>query len=191
MVVTGPASLVAGTFPPPSLNGIAASPDGKTLIVANSAIGRLYTVNPETGASAAITGGDVSEVDGILFEAGLLWAVQTFQNQVTELRLSADLSSATVERVITNPRFQVPTAVARDGSRLAVVNGKYDTGYPPAATTFEVVIVNRSTRVIVQDELKRRLAGCCTGAAVGTFTAGLRRSERRCGASTERRSRRG
>ena len=141
LVVTGPAALVAGTFPPPSLNGIAASPDGKTLIVANSAIGRLYTVNPETGASAAITGADVSEVDGILFEAGRLWAVQTFQNQVTELRLSADLSSATVERVITNPRFQVPTAVARDGSRLAVVNGKYDTGYPPAATTFEVVIV--------------------------------------------------
>lgn len=143
LVVTGPAAHLSGAFPPPSLNGIAASPNGKTLIVAHSGDGTLYTVNPETGASAAIAGADVPNVDGILFEAGRVWAVQNFRNQVTELRLSSDLSSATVERVITSPRFEVPTAVARDGSRLALVNAKFDTGFPPAATSFEVVIVDR------------------------------------------------
>lgn len=143
LVVTGPAAHLSGAFPPPSLNGIAASPNGKTLIVAHSGDGTLYTVNPETGASAAIAGADVPDVDGILFEAGRVWAVQNFRNQVTELRLSSDLSSATVERVITSPLFEVPTAVARDGNRLALVNAKFDTGFPPTATSFEVVIVER------------------------------------------------
>jgi sugar lactone lactonase YvrE len=124
------------------MNGIAATPDGATLIVAHSGDGTLYTVNPVTGASVAIAGADVPFVDGILFEAGRLWAVQNFGNQITELRLSSDLSSARVEGVITSPRFEVPTTVARDGSTLALVNAKFDTGFPPTATSFEVVIVD-------------------------------------------------
>lgn len=138
LVVSGPAAHLSGDF---NMNGIAATPNGKTLIVAHSGDGALYTVDPVTGASAAIAGADVPAVDGILFEAGRLWAVQNF-NQVTELRLSSDLSSATVERIITSPLFQVPTTVARDGSRLALVNAKFDTGLPPTATSFEVVIVD-------------------------------------------------
>lgn len=139
LVVSGPAAHLSGDF---NMNGIAATPDGKTLIVAHSGDGTLYTLNPITGASAPIAGADVPDVDGILFEAGRLWAVQNFRNRVTELRLSSDLSSATVERIITSPLFQIPTTVARDGSRLAVVNAKFDTGFPPTATTWEVVIVD-------------------------------------------------
>ena len=138
LVVSGPAAHLSGPF---NLNGIAATPNGRTLIVAHSGDGALYTVDPITGASAAIAGANVPDVDGILFEAGRLWAVQN-SNQVTELRLSPDLSSATVERVITSGQFQVPTTVARQGSRLAVVNAKFDTGFPPTATSFEVVIVD-------------------------------------------------
>jgi sugar lactone lactonase YvrE len=139
LVVTGPAAHIAGPF---NMNGIVAARGGKTLIVAHSADGTLYTVNPATGASAAIDGADVPNVDGILFEAGRLWAVQNLSNQVTELRVSSDLSSATVEGIITSPLFEVPTTVARDGSRLALVNAKFDTGFPPSATSFEVVIVD-------------------------------------------------
>ena len=71
-----------------------------------------------------------------------MWAVQNFSNQVTALRLSPDLSSATVQRVITSGDFEIPTTVARDGNRLAIVNAKFDTGFPPTATSFEVVVVN-------------------------------------------------
>ena len=74
LVVTGPAAHLSGEF---NLNGIAATPDGKSLIVAHSADSTLYTVDPATGASAAIAGADVPFVDGILLEAGRLWAVQT------------------------------------------------------------------------------------------------------------------
>ena len=139
LVVSGPAAHLSGDF---NMNGIDATPNGKTLIVAHSGDGALYTVNPVTGASAPIAGADVPDVDGILFEAGRLWAVQNFRNQVTELRLNPDLSSATVERIITSPLFQIPTTIARDGSRLAVVNAKFDTGFPPTAKSFEVVIVD-------------------------------------------------
>jgi sugar lactone lactonase YvrE len=141
LVVTGPAAQLTGAF---NMNGIAATSSGKTLIVAHSGDGALYTVDPRTGASAAIAGANVPNVDGILFEAGRLWAVQNFSNQITEFRLSPDLSSATVLRVITNSdvnnAFQIPTTAARHGNRIAVVNAKFDTGLPPTATSFEVVV---------------------------------------------------
>lgn len=56
--------------------------------------------------------------------------------------MSSDLSSATVEGTITSRQFEVPTTVARNGSRLAVVNANFDTGFPPTGTSFEVVIVD-------------------------------------------------
>jgi outer membrane protein assembly factor BamB len=140
VVVSGPAANLSGDF---NMNGIAASPDGKTLIVAHSGDGTLYAVDPDTGESTAIAGADVPFVDGILFEAGRLWAVQNFLNQVTELKMSSDLSSATVTAVITSDLFQVPTTVARHGSRLVLVNAKFDTGFPPTAPSWEAVIVDR------------------------------------------------
>jgi hypothetical protein len=37
----------------------------------------------------------------------------------------------------------VPTTAARFGSRLAVVTAKFDTGTPPTADQFEVIVVDR------------------------------------------------
>jgi sugar lactone lactonase YvrE len=145
LTVSGPAAHLSGAF---NMNGIAATPDGSTLIVAHTGDATIYTVNPTTGASAAIAGGGLPNialpnVDGILLEAGRLWAVQNSNNQIAELRLSADLSSAKVVKVITDDAFQTPTTVARWGNRLAAVNAKFDTGFPPTATSFEVVVVRR------------------------------------------------
>ncbi|HEV8650115.1 MAG TPA: hypothetical protein VG276_12080 [Actinomycetes bacterium] len=139
LALSGPAADTSGAF---NLNGIAATPSGKTLIVAHSATGQLYTVDPASGASAAIAGVSVPNVDGIVLEAGRLWAVQNFSNQVSRIRLRPDLASGVVEEVITSDLFQVPTTAARFGSRLAVVNAKFDTGLPPTADQYEVVLVN-------------------------------------------------
>jgi sugar lactone lactonase YvrE len=95
--LSGPAADTGGEF---NLNGIQATTDGKTLIVAHSTNGRLYTVDPASGASAAIAGVGVPRVDGIVLEAEHLWAVQT-SNQVSRIRLRPDLGSGVVERVIT------------------------------------------------------------------------------------------
>jgi sugar lactone lactonase YvrE len=136
--LSGPAADTSGAF---NLNGIQATPNGKTLIVAHSTTGQLYTVNPTTGASATIAGVSVPSVDGIVLEGRRLWAVQN-TNQVTRIRLAPDLSSGMVERVITSDLFQTPTTAARFGSRLAVVNAKFDTGIPPTADQYEVVLVH-------------------------------------------------
>ena len=140
LAVSGPAADTSGDF---NLNGIRATANGTTLIVAHSATGQLYRVDPSTGASAAIAGISVPNVDGIVLEAGRLWAVQNFSNQVSRIRLAPDLASGVVEAVITSDLFQTPTTAARFGSRLAVVNAKFDTGIPPTADQYEVIVVNR------------------------------------------------
>jgi len=140
LTVTGPAAALTGAF---NLNGIAAAPDGSRLIVAHTANHTLYTVDPATGASAPIDGPDLLDVDGILLDGSRLWAVRNSDNEIDELRLSDDLGSATFVRAITDTAFEVPTTVARWGNRLAAVNAKFDTGFPPSATTFEVVEVAR------------------------------------------------
>jgi hypothetical protein len=48
-----------------------------------------------------------------------------------------------VDKVITSDLFQVPTTAALFGRRLAVVNAKFDTGIPPTADQYEVIVVNR------------------------------------------------
>jgi sugar lactone lactonase YvrE len=141
--LSGPAAALSPVSGTVNLNGIQATPNGKTLIVAHSANAQLYTVDPATGASATIAGISVPNVDGIVLEAGRLWAVQNFSNQVSRIRLAPDLASGVVEAVITSPLFQVPTTAARFGSRLAVVNAKFDTGIPPTADQYEVVVVDR------------------------------------------------
>jgi len=138
--VHGPAADTGGAF---NLNGIRATPDGRTLIVGHFAHGALYTVDPATGASARIAGVDVPNVDGILLEAGRLWAVRSFDNRISRVDLAPDLRSGRVEADVTSDRFQVPTTAARFGHRLAVVNAKFDTGVPPTATRYEVVVVER------------------------------------------------
>jgi sugar lactone lactonase YvrE len=135
--LSGPAADTSGAF---NLNGIQATPNGTTLIVAHSTTGQLYTVNPTTGASATIAGVSVPNVDGIVLDGRRLWAVQN-TNQVTRIRLAPDLASGAVERVITSDLFQTPTTAARFGSRLAVVNAKFDTGIPPTADQYEVILV--------------------------------------------------
>jgi sugar lactone lactonase YvrE len=137
--LSGPAADTSGEV---NLNGIQATPNGKTLIVAHSANGQLYTVDPASGASATIAGVSVPNVDGIVLDGGRLWAVQNFSNQVTRIRLSPNLTSGVVEDVITSDLFQVPATAARFGSRLAVVNAKFDTGIPPTADQYEVVLVD-------------------------------------------------
>ena len=140
LAVSGPAAAV--TVGRVNLNGIRSTPDGGTLIVAHSVNAQLHTIDPATGASATVAGVSLPNVDGIELEAGRLWAVQNLSNKVSQIRLSPDLTSGTVEEVITSGLFQVPTTAARVGSRLAVVNSKMDTGFPPTADQYEVIVVD-------------------------------------------------
>jgi hypothetical protein len=79
-------------------------------------------------------------VDGLVLADRQLWAVQN-TNQITRIRLNDDLTAGTVEEIITSNLFQVPATAAKFDQTLAVVNAKFDTGIPPTADQYEVVLV--------------------------------------------------
>ena len=122
-------------------NGIETTPDRNALLVINSSNGILYRVDPESGAATAVEA-DVTLTagDGLLRQGRTLYVVQNRLNKIAVLRLSADGSSATLEREITSDDFVVPTTVARWGQGLYLPNAKF--GAQPPATTFEVVRVS-------------------------------------------------
>lgn len=137
LALSGPAADLSGEF---NLNGIRATPSGRTLIVAHSTLGALMTVNPVTGSSSLIAGADVPGADGLVLSGRRMWVAHG--NQITRLTLAPDLTSATVDKVITSPHFAVPTTAALFGNRLAAANSHFDTGIPPTSPTYEVVVVD-------------------------------------------------
>jgi sugar lactone lactonase YvrE len=125
-------------------NGIAAAPNGKTLIIVNSSEGALYNVDPETGVATKIDlGGDsVPNGDGILLQGKTLYVVQNSLNQIAVIELNPDLTEGEIVDTITSPLFRVPTTIARFGASLYAVNARF--GTPPTPTTeYEVVRVPR------------------------------------------------
>ncbi len=122
-------------------NGIAATPDGRYLIVVNTTIGKLYRVNPATGYATAIDldGASVSNGDGILLTDETLYVVRNRNNEIVVIHLSPDFASGTVAGTITSSQFDVPTGIARFGDWLYAVNAKF--GTPPTGTPYEVVRV--------------------------------------------------
>ena len=141
LTLSGPAADLSGEF---NNNGIQAVRGGAMLIVAHAGNGVLNLVDAVTGASTTIAGVSVPNVDGILIKGGReLFAVQNNDNLISVWKLTCDFLSGKQRKTITSPLFQSPTTVARFGSRLAVANAKFDTGFPPTATQFEVIVVRR------------------------------------------------
>ena len=125
-------------------NGIAATPNGKTLIIVNSTEGALYNVDPETGIATRIElGGDsVPNGDGILLQGKILYVVQNRLNQIAVIDLNPALTEGEIVDIITSPLFRVPTTIARFGASLYAVNARF--GTPPTPDTeYEVVRVPR------------------------------------------------
>ena len=125
-------------------NGIAATPNGKTLIIVNSSDGALYNVDPESGVATRIDLGDdsVPNGDGILLHGKTLYVVQNFLNQIAVVDLNSDFTDGDIVDTITSPFFGIPTTIARFGNALYAVNSHFDT--PPTPTTeYEVVRVTR------------------------------------------------
>jgi DNA-binding beta-propeller fold protein YncE len=122
-------------------NGIAATPDGETLIVVNSTTGGLFAVAADTGNTQRIDGPLVPQGDGILLRGKLLYVVQNRANQIAVIRLDPDLTSGTLVATLTDPDFKVPTTVAALGRRLYAINARFDLPVHTPDTTYNVVKV--------------------------------------------------
>ena len=140
LALTGEFQLLPGF----NLNGIVASPDGKTLIAVQSNTGKLFTVDPNTGATRLIDLGGATLIngDGLLLHGKTLYVVQNTNNRIAVVALAPNLGSGTITGAITSPSFDVPTTVAMFGNRLYAVNARFTTP-PTPTTTYTVVQVHR------------------------------------------------
>jgi sugar lactone lactonase YvrE len=118
-----------------NVNGIDATPDGRTLVIVQSNTGQLFRVDPDTGFADRIelTGGDVAFGDGVLLDGKTLYVVQNRLNRVAVVDLAADLGSGTIIGHLTHPALDVPTTIAEFGRRLYVVNARFGTPNPESA----------------------------------------------------------
>jgi sugar lactone lactonase YvrE len=125
-------------------NGIAATPNGRWLIIVNSSLGTLYRVDPTNGVVTLIdlSGASVPFGDGILLQGRTLYVVQNQLNQIAVVQLSPDFTSGEVVATITDEDFRVPTTVASFGRYLYAVNARFGTA-PTPDTEYEVVQVFR------------------------------------------------
>ena len=123
-----------------NVNGIDATPNGKTLVIVQSGTGRLFTVSAGgvTRLIALANSESVPMGDGILLDGKTLYVVQNRLNVVARIALSPNLRSGRVVGRIENPLFDVPTTIAEHGRRLYAVNARFSTP-PTPATTYSVV----------------------------------------------------
>ena len=139
VALTGDFQLAPGF----NLNGIDATPNGKTLVTVQSGTGKLFTVTPAGVTTEIDLGGrTVQNGDGILLQGRTLYVVRNQNNQIAVVALGKALTTGTIARTITNPGFDVPTTIDRFGSTLYAVNARF--GTPPTPTTpYTVVRVGR------------------------------------------------
>jgi sugar lactone lactonase YvrE len=123
-----------------NLNGIDATPNGKTLIVVQSNKGKLFRVDAATGVTREISlgGESVPNGDGILLTGKTLYVVQNQLNRVAVIALAPNLASGRVVTRLTDPDFAVPTTIDDHGRRLYAVNARFGTPNPSQAD-FQVV----------------------------------------------------
>ena len=116
-------------------NGITLTPDGRALIIVQTATGFLFRVNPRTGVTKRVDLGSavMTNGDGMLLLGRTLYVVQNLNNQVAVLHLNRTGTKGTLVRTITDPGFDVPTTAAAFGRRLYLANARFTT--PPTATT--------------------------------------------------------
>jgi sugar lactone lactonase YvrE len=119
-----------------NVNGIDATPNGRTLVIVQSGTGRLFTVAPNgTARLISLNGGSesVPAGDGILLDGKTLYVVQNQMNVVAKIALAPNLRTGRVVTRIENDGFDVPTTIDESGRRLYAVNARF--GTPPTPTT--------------------------------------------------------
>lgn len=139
--LTGDIAYAPGAI---NANGIVRTPDGRGLIIVQSSTGRLFRVDPATGASHRIDLGSeaVPHGDGLLVCGTTLLVVQNRIDAIAVIALDPTGMTGTVERRITDPRFDIPTTVAAFGEHLYLPNARFTA--PTAPTTpYNAIAVER------------------------------------------------
>lgn len=112
----------------PKLNGITATPDGRTLLVVHMGQGQLFKIDVATKAVAAIdtAGADLTTADGLVLDGSTLYVIRQGAQEVVTMQLNAELTSATVVSRFTEG-LSWPATAHRVGDDLVVVNTQFNT----------------------------------------------------------------
>jgi sugar lactone lactonase YvrE len=124
-----------------NLNGIDATPNGKTLVAVQSNNGKLFRIDAATGAVREITlagSQSVPNGDGILLTGKTLYVVQNTNNQVAVISLTPNLTSGRLVTRLSDPDFSVPTTIDDHGRRLYAVNARFGV-VSPGTAAYQVV----------------------------------------------------
>ena len=117
-----------------NVNGIDATPNGKTLVIVQTNTGLVFTVNEEGVTKQIDLGGALVPGDGLLLHGKTLYAVvRTPIDQIDVIDLAPDLSSGTIVSTITSTDFSGPTTIDELGNRLYAVNARFTV--PPTPDT--------------------------------------------------------
>jgi len=124
-----------------SANGIVQSPDGRALLVVDSATGTLFRVDPRTGVARRVDlgGALLTNGDGLLLRGRTLYAVQNRLNQIAVVRLDARGTSGRLVDTLTSADlpagaiFDVPTTVASYRGSLYLPNARFGNTAPTTA----------------------------------------------------------
>jgi hypothetical protein len=116
-----------------NLNGIVA--ENGVLLVAQSAAGKLFRVDPVTGNADEIDlgGATLTYPDGLELLGHTLYVVRPFDNRVTVISLGVGLASGVVLGDLTDPSLDIPSTATVAAGRLWAVNLRFTT--PPKPTT--------------------------------------------------------
>jgi Cu-Zn family superoxide dismutase len=112
-----------------NLNGIAATPDGRTLIVVQMDKGLLFQIDVETKAVRAIdtTGIVLAGGDGLVLSGSTLYVVRQPAAEIVTLELAPDLSSAKAVSRFRDPALAWPATAVIVDNGLIVVNSQFNT----------------------------------------------------------------
>ncbi|WP_018685561.1 SMP-30/gluconolactonase/LRE family protein [Actinokineospora enzanensis] len=116
-------------------NGILTTPDEQALVLGNSSTGKLYRVDPATGAAKVVDlgGTTIPGNDGELRVGRDVYIMENGRNTIAKVELSQDGTKGSLQRRLFDAHFDIATAVAVFGDSLYAVNARFST--PPTPTT--------------------------------------------------------
>jgi hypothetical protein len=110
-----------------NVNGIDTLRGGRTLVVGQSNLGKLFQVNGRTGRTREIDlDQPVTNGDGLLRRGRTLYVVQNRDNKVAVVKLDGRARSGVVRRFLTDARLNVPTTIAPFKDFIYAVNGRFN-----------------------------------------------------------------
>lgn len=114
-------------------NGAVSISDGRRLLVVTTNTGRLFRVNPFTGATHRVFlhGASLTTGDGLERRGHQLYVVRNGVNRVVVLRLGPQFRSGRRIGSIASPQLDVPTSATFAAGRLFAVNARFNTPVTP------------------------------------------------------------